>query len=68
MSEPQEGQMVESGMSAEEMAALSAPGEHEGEIPQLSKTFGNVSIEDVEASYAEADKQADDRDEIPTEG
>ena len=65
--EPQEGQMVESGMSAEEMAALSEPADTEGEVPGSTKAFGNVSIEDVEDSYKDADAQADDRDDVPTE-
>ena len=65
--EPQEGQIVESGMSAEEMAALSEPGETEGEIPESTKQYGNVSIDDAGDSYQDADKQADDREEVPTE-
>lgn len=67
MSEAQEGQLVESGMSAEEMAALSEPRETEGEVPETKKKFGTVSFEDVEASCNEADEKADDREDIPTE-
>lgn len=65
--EPQEGQKVESGMSSEEMAALSEPRETEGEAPGSDKDFGTIKFEDVEASCKEADEKADDREEIPTE-
>ena len=66
--EPQEGQSVKSGMSANEMAALSEPREAEGEVPESTKDFGTVSFEDVEDSCKEADKQADDREDVPTGG
>lgn len=67
MSEAQEGQMVECGMSADEMAALSEPRETEGEVPDSKKEFGTIGFEDVEASCKSADEQADDRDEVPME-
>lgn len=63
--EPQEGQKVESGMSAEAMAALSDPRPAEGEVPETKKKFEKVSFEDVEASCKEADEKADEREEIP---
>lgn len=65
--EAQEGQVVESGMSLEEIAALSEPRETEGEVPESTKDYGTVSFEDVEDSCKDADAQADDRDEVPTE-
>ena len=65
--EPQEGQKVESGMSAEEMAALSEPRETEGEVPDTKKEFGTIAFEDVEESCNDADAKADDREDVPTE-
>ena len=61
-----EGQIVESGMSPEAIAALSEPHEMEGELPDFSgRTFERVSFEDVAECCRSADEQADPREPIP---
>lgn len=61
----EEGQIVESEMSAEELAKLSPDREIEGSLPDVKgKKFANVSLEAATAACAEADKQADEREAV----
>lgn len=62
---PNEGKVVGSDQDHAELAALSAPREIEGSLPDTAgKKFGKISFEDVAEACAAADEQADVREAL----